>query len=141
MSPRLHVHARGFTLVETLVAIALVASAAVALAQLVALGRRQTSAGRDTLQSAIAAQGKLEELRAITWSHTVPGSDVPLSPPNSLTSDVPGFSDWTGPFLRRWGVVRREPLDADVVVMTVCVFGGQGVPPGACVVSARAKQP
>ena len=54
---------RGFTLVETIIALALLASAAVALAQLIAVGVQTTTAARYRTLAAVMAQSKLEQLR------------------------------------------------------------------------------
>lgn len=135
--------AGGFTLVEALVAAALVATGAVVLAQLVAVGAEQTTTTRDALEALVAAQSKLEELRATTWSYSVPGSDIALSPAGALSNDAPGFVDRTDRYVRRWAVTRRDPADSDVVVMHVCVFAAavSGGRPEACVSTIRTRRP
>lgn len=133
----------GFTLVEVLVATTLVATSAVALAYLVALGAKQTVATRDALQAVVTAQSKLEELRALTWSYGVPGPGVPLSPAGTLVTDTPGFVNRTPLFVTRWAVMPRDPADADVVVMHVCVFDAAASSggPEACVSTVRTRRP
>jgi prepilin-type N-terminal cleavage/methylation domain-containing protein len=141
-----HAHIRrsaGFTLVETLVATAIVATAAACLAQLVSIGVRQTVAARATFEAVVAAQRKLEELRAVTWSYSVVGSNIPISPAGTLVKDTPGFVERVGGWTSRWAVLRRDPTDANVVVMQVCVFdaNGTGTQPEACVSTIRTRRP
>jgi prepilin-type N-terminal cleavage/methylation domain-containing protein len=133
----------GFTLVEALVAIALIATAAAALAQLVALGTRQSANNRDALMALVAAQSKLEALRSMTWSYTVASTNLTPSPVGSLFNDTPGHVDYPAPFARRWAVTRRDPADTDVVVIDVCVFapGRRGAAPEACVSTIRTRRP
>jgi type II secretory pathway pseudopilin PulG len=133
----------GFTLVEALVATALIATAAVALAQLLALGVRQSAVNRNALAALVAAHSKLEVLRSLTWSYTVAATELVVSPAGSLFNDTPGHVDYPAPFVRRWAVTRREPADADVVVIDVCVFAfrQRGEAPEACVSTIRTRRP
>ena len=133
----------GFTLVEVLVATLIIASAGAAIACLVALGARQTVSAREAFQALLTAQSKLEELRAITWNYRVPGSSIATSPPGSLFADTPGFVDRTPLFVTRWAVVPRDPADADVVVIHVCVFDAARPAgrPEACVSTIRTRRP
>jgi type II secretory pathway pseudopilin PulG len=133
----------GFTLVEAVVAAALVATAAVVLAQLVALGATQSASNRHAFEALVAAQSKLEELRSTTWSHAIPGSDVALSPAGALFSDTPGYVDHRAMLARRWAVARLDPGDVNTLVITVCVFAinGRAAAPEACVSTIRTRQP
>src|ERR1044071_3131456 len=96
--------AHGFSLLEALIAAAILASALLALAQLIAFATRETAlAGRMTDAALLAAQ-KIEELRAGSWSELQPGSDSP----------TPGFA-------RTWSVTPLA-IDPDyVAVMEVVV--------------------
>jgi prepilin-type N-terminal cleavage/methylation domain-containing protein len=143
MTPRTICESAGFTLVEVLVAITLVASAGVALAYLVALGSRQAVGTREAFHALMAAQSKLEELRALTWSYSVPGSDIATSPAGTLAADTPGFVDRSPLFVTRWAILPRDPSDADVVVMHVCVFDAvtASEQAEACVSSVRTRKP
>jgi len=108
----------GFTLVEVLVALGLLTSALIAIAQLCAVAAHDTLAARhETFASVLAAQ-KMEELTAAIRPA--------VSPPGTLVRDTPGFVEFLdefghtvgiGPsppdgslYLRRWSV---EPLASD----------------------------
>jgi type II secretion system protein I len=79
MRPRAFRDARGFSLLEVLIAAAILASALLALAQLIAFATTATaSAGRMTVAALLASQ-KIEQLRASSWSELQPGSDVPVA--------------------------------------------------------------
>jgi type II secretory pathway pseudopilin PulG len=134
---------KGFTLVEAVVAATLVATAAVVLAQLVALGATQSASHRDTSAALVAAQSKLEELRSVTWNYTIPGSDVALSPAGALFTDTPGYVDHAPLFVRRWAVTRFDPADESVIVIDVCVFAiaRRAAAPEACVSTIRTRRP
>ena len=153
----------GFTLVETVVAAALVATAVVVLAHLVALGAEQGAGNRHALAAMIAAQSKLEELRSLSWTYALDGtplSDAGLSPSplRSLFEDAPGYAEFlddagaivpegdadSWPVLvRRWAILPLVPADTDTVVLQVCVFraGRAREHPEACVSAVRTRKP
>jgi len=90
---------RGFSLLEALVASAILSTALISLAQALAIATAATAAaGRTTLAALLGAQ-KIEELRAGSWSELQPGADSPS----------PGFN-------RTWSVVPL-PSDPDFVVI------------------------
>lgn len=120
---------KGFSLVEVLVAMALVASTAVGLAELFSLASRVTQASRIDTGATFAAEAKMAELRALPWAYDAAGagtrvSDAGLawSPAASLTANVDGFVDYVdaagrgglarpqGVYLRRWSI---QPLPGD----------------------------
>lgn len=85
--------ARGFSLLEVLIAAAIMASALLALAQLIAFATRETaSAGRMTDAALLAAQ-KVEQLRAGSWSELQPGSDSPALGFTRMWSVTPLVTD------------------------------------------------
>jgi Tfp pilus assembly protein PilV len=101
---------RGFSLLEVLGAAAIMATALLSLAQLIAAATKATAnAGRITHATLFATQ-KIEELRAASWSELQSGSDSP----------APGF-------IRTWSV---EPLGVDpdylaLVDVHVKAIGGE----------------
>jgi Tfp pilus assembly protein PilV len=71
--------ARGFSLLEALIAAAILTTALLSLAQLIAFAVRTTAtAGRMTDAALLAAQ-KVEELRAGSWGELQPGTDSPAA--------------------------------------------------------------
>lgn len=124
---------RGFSLVEVLVAMALVASSALGLAELFALASRVTQASRIDTVMTMAAETKMAELRGLPWAYDAAGSGAPLSDPGLATSpsstlrvNTGGYVDFIdgagivvgtgttvprqGVYLRRWSIL---PLPAD----------------------------
>jgi Tfp pilus assembly protein PilV len=110
MRGRLLSDARGFFLLEALIAAAILASALLALAQIIALATSATSAAGRMTDAALLAAQKVEQLRAGSWSELQPGTDSPAA----------GFT-------RTWTVT---PLAADpdyiaLVEVLVRMPGGQ----------------
>ena len=70
---------RGFSLLEALIAAAILASALLSLAQLIAFAVRTTAAAGRTTDAALLAAQKVEELRAGSWSELQPGTDSPAA--------------------------------------------------------------
>jgi len=82
--------ASGFTLVEVLVAAALLIVAAAGVAQLLAIGLRAAETGRAATSTATLAAQKMEQLRSLTWAYEDDGAarsdtytDVSRDPPGS----------------------------------------------------------
>lgn len=136
MLPRSCLPARGFTLVETIVAAALVATAIVALAHLVALGAEQSASNRHALGALVAAERRLEALRALPWTYAPDGtplSDPALapSPSGSLFESSSGYFESLEPagLIARWGIQPLVPADTDTLIL-------QGLPT-TCAASSR----
>ena len=91
---------RGFTLLEVMVALGLLAGAVLAVAQLLVVAARasQSVPGQRRWRPALAAQ-KLEQLQSLAWGYAVDGApvdDLALSPPGALAADTAGSSTtWT----------------------------------------------
>ncbi len=139
MQPPIHHTQTGFTLIEIVVATTLVATAVAALAQLIAIGARQAVANRRALEAIVAAESKLEELRALSWTFSL--ENLSPSPPGALDSDVSGFFDRTGALTRRWAIA---PLGADPNTRTisVCAYRLLASPIAeACVTTVRTRRP
>ena len=106
--------ADGFTLIETLVAVVLLAGLAAGLARVVVVARRAVAIGAADSVATVAATQKLEELRSLAWrfdSRTgervtdtttdlaQPGSSgggvgLRPSPPAAMEAGLPGYVDY-----------------------------------------------
>jgi prepilin-type N-terminal cleavage/methylation domain-containing protein len=104
---------RGFTLVEVLVAVLILAILAVGAASLGVAANRAIFSSRAASTTAALARQKHEQLRALTWAVTeagvavtdttadvsgaTPASGGPgrgVAPPGALDANLPGFSDY-----------------------------------------------
>ena len=108
---------RGYSLLEVLIAVTIVAVGVAALAQLVGFAVHANLRARDTTVAAVLAQQKIEELLPTT------GGDLQASPAGALVNTVAGYADFadrTGrllgggvappagsAYLRRWSI---DPL-------------------------------
>ena len=77
----------GFSLVETLVSTAILATALVALAQLFAISAKTNSSAKNGTFAAVLAQQKIEQLRSLTWGFDILG--LPISDSTTDTAVVP----------------------------------------------------
>ncbi|MDO9350611.1 MAG: prepilin-type N-terminal cleavage/methylation domain-containing protein [Deltaproteobacteria bacterium] len=76
-------NSKGFTLIEVLVALVILAVSLLALAGLMTTSTRNTASGGRLTEAATFAQDKLEELRAMSWE-SIPlnqTTDSPISRP------------------------------------------------------------
>jgi type IV pilus assembly protein PilV len=105
---------KGFSLVEMLIALVILAISLLALAGLMAATTRNNSFGGHMTEAATFAQDKLEELKAIPWANIVGGTDTksgstgityartwnvstllnPVPPPNDLLKAVTITVNW-----------------------------------------------
>ena len=156
----------GFSLVETLIATLIVASAVGGLAHLVALGARQAGATRQQLAAVTIAQSKLEELRGGPWTYASDGTPISSallapSPSDALLVDhdgyfehVDGFGVVVAPtevatthYTRRWSITPLYPADPNTLVLRACVYGDRSnvaastATAHACVASIRERRP
>jgi type II secretory pathway pseudopilin PulG len=155
----------GFSLVETLIATLIVASAVGGLAHLVALGARQAGTTRQQLAALATAQSKLEELRSVPWTYASDGTPISSasltpSPPDALLADRDGYVEHvdrfgvvvaptdvlSSHFTRRWSVTPLYRSDPNTLVLRVCVYGNRSnatttAMAQACVVSIRERRP
>jgi prepilin-type N-terminal cleavage/methylation domain-containing protein len=76
----------GFSLIEVLMATALMAVALISLAQLFAISTTNNVASRYSTMAAILAEQKMEQLRGLTW-----GFDLLNLPLSDLSSNVAAF--------------------------------------------------
>ena len=75
--------ARGFSLLEVLVAISILLGALTMLAQLSAMATRANTTARTTSMTTLLAVQKMEQLRALAW-----GFDASGSPSSDTTTDI-----------------------------------------------------
>jgi type II secretory pathway pseudopilin PulG len=154
----------GFSVIEALIAAALVASALVGLAHLVALGAERARASRYSAGALAAAQSKLEELRGAALAYDADGTRLNAavlspSPPASLNEDTAGYVDFLDAFgqnvssepgdvvtdyVRRWSVTPFAAGDLDTFVLRACVFTTwnrrfANPVPEVCVISIRTR--
>src|SRR5688572_5110601 len=123
--------AAGFSLVEVLIATMLLATALVMLAQLFALSTQSNIGARNTTYTAVLAQQKLEELRALTWgfdtqglpisdtsTNTAVSPETPAggtglapSPAGTLGANTAGYVDYIGQFGDKLGGGAAPPAN------------------------------
>jgi type II secretory pathway pseudopilin PulG len=154
--------ARGFTLVETLVATSVVVTVLAGLAQLFALSVRFTRESGQFGAALVAAQDKLESLRALRFTYDDAGQPMTdprltASPSNSLAESVGSYVDWldqdgnvvserSAVYVRRWRITDVASDDPAAVAIDVCVFAApavkrQPVDADACLATVRVRQP
>ena len=154
---------RGFTLVETLIAIGLLITAIAGLAQLFTSSVRFT---RDSGQFGVAlaaAQNKMEALRALRFGYGDGGelatdSRLETSPLATLSQDVAGYVEWLdasgvvlpdadgAEYVRRWRISAIAPDEPEAIAVDVCVFSVRWAArephdADACLAMVRVRQP
>ena len=114
---------RGISLIETMIATALLTTMAVGVAPLLASAVRANAAARLQFAATTAATERMEDLLAAPFAAAV-------SPTDSLTVDYPDFSDivasGAGTLVRRWSITAygRDPADTRVFSVRVIADGG-----------------
>lgn len=154
---------RGFTLIEVLIATGLLITALAGLAQLFTASVRFTRDSARAGGALMAAQAKIEALRALPFGYdeagqplTDPGLEP--SPADALEHDAEPFADWLdrdgvvlsdtagAAFTRRWRVTWITEDEPAALAIDVCVFHGDAGERGArlaeaCLSTARVRQP
>jgi prepilin-type N-terminal cleavage/methylation domain-containing protein len=129
----------GFSLVEVVVATALVGTGAIAVAQLTIVATRANRVARSTTATTVIAEQKMEELQSAEWA------GLTVSPSGTLGRNTDGYCDFidgdgrkigsgtvapTGAvFVRRWAIDRLTTAAAlvlQVSVVPVSDAGGAG---------------
>ena len=149
---------RGFTLLETLVATGILVTALAGVAQLFVLGTQLTRQAGVSGAALIAAQDRLELLRAQAFTYDPSGLAVTApglapSPSSSLDGDVAPYVDWLDAngdvtdvaeeavISRRWRVTSLGTTTPDAVAVEVCVFRVGADYADACLSTIRTRQP
>ncbi len=154
---------RGATLVEVLVAAALLVTLVAGLAHLFVTSQQHAQMAERQAAATLVAQDRVQRLGAEAWSWHLNGlpADAPglaPSPPGALDSSIAGYSDVVdryggqsegddaeGPaFVRRWSIAPARAADPDAVAIEVCVFRWPAVEdaaPLACLHTIRSRQP
>jgi type II secretory pathway pseudopilin PulG len=124
----------GFSLAETMIALGLLATALVTLAQMFGLSTRSNIGSRNTTYAAVLAEQKIEELRALTWgfdsaglplsdstSNTAVSPETPNggrgldpSPESALQENTDGYVDYVDNYGNKVGTGGQEPPEAAV---------------------------
>ncbi len=130
--------ARGFSLVEVLVAMGILITAVGALAQVSVLAGVTGTRARRTTLLALAARQKLEELRARPWD----ADDLQPSSPDTVSHDTSGYVEYLDESLRtlgggspipegaaiacRWSIVPLDRSPGRTVVIHVAAVSVDG---------------
>ena len=158
--------ARGFTLLETLIATGLIVTAVAGLAQLFALSVRFTRDAGQFGVALVAAQDKLESLRSLAFGYDEGGGTLTdpalrVSPAHTLGGDVERYVDWLdeggsvvsrvsgaagAAYVRRWRVSDIAIDEPAAIAIDVCVYRLPGVNAepahaDACLATIRVRQP
>jgi prepilin-type N-terminal cleavage/methylation domain-containing protein len=118
-------NAAGFSLMEVLVAIAILGVALSALVPLLAMCAASNAASNDATNASVLAADKMEALRSLAFDD--PG--MARSPPGSLDADLTGYFDTIDArFVRRWSIdpLPANPDDGVVVQVIVRPVTGRG---------------
>jgi prepilin-type N-terminal cleavage/methylation domain-containing protein len=112
----------GFSLIEVMVAAAILGCAVLSIAQLSVVSTRSTAGAREVSEATLLAWQKIDQLRALAWTFDDAGvsiGDAALAPAPAgvLTHDMDGWVD----YLDAWGQPVGGPLDGG---------GGAAPPPG-----------
>ena len=154
--------ARGFTLVETLVATGILVTALAGVAQFFVLGSHLTRQAGASGIALVAAQDKLESLRGQAFTYDPSGLEATAaalepSPQSSLSEDTDPYVDWLDDYgqardspddavlTRRWRITSLGETTPDAIAIEVCVYpfmpDGEGGSADACLSTIRTRQP
>jgi prepilin-type N-terminal cleavage/methylation domain-containing protein len=81
-------HARGFTLIEVLIALALFVVIAVSVAQLVGVATNAMWTSREHTTAVILAAAKMDQLRALAWTYEPEQAGLPAVARTDLTTNL-----------------------------------------------------
>jgi prepilin-type N-terminal cleavage/methylation domain-containing protein len=100
---------KGFTLIEVLISLVILAISLLALAGLMTTTTKNNSVGGRLTEAATLAQDKLEELRAVSWDN------IPLNQTNDTPVTRPGIQ-----YDRTW-IARLNATNADIKEIEITV--------------------
>ena len=100
---------KGFTLIEVLISLVILAISLLALAGLMTTTTKNNSVGGRLTEAATLAQDKLEELRAVSWDN------IPLNQTNDTPVTRPGIQ-----YERTW-IARLNATNADIKEIEITV--------------------
>jgi Tfp pilus assembly protein PilV len=110
---------RGFTFVEALIAIGILAGGMVAVAQLLVISLQMHHLGRRTSEASGLAAAKLEELMKLSFDTSAAVAVTPVSP-DSLGTNVANYFDTTSAgYTRRWKVTAGPAANTRQVTLRV----------------------
>jgi prepilin-type N-terminal cleavage/methylation domain-containing protein len=135
---------RGFSLIEVMVASAILACAVLSVAQVMAVATSSTAGARGVSEATMLAWQKVDELRGLAFTYDIAGGPVTddalaPSPGGTLSGDASGYVEYldafgqrlddgalsTGPggarYRRRWAIALSSG-DPDAVVLRVRVL-------------------
>jgi len=153
---------RGATLVEALVAGALLLTLATGTATLITLARKLSTRAEQLMSGTALATARLQTLRSVPWAYGLDGSaaviaDLATSGIDTLSRNTSGFFELANEFGEagnvgarapaftvRWAIGSTAAAAGETRSLEVCVFvwpAAENSPPLVCVASARARQP
>jgi hypothetical protein len=152
----------GSTLVEAVVAAALLVTVATGTATLILLGHQMGQRTEQSIAATSLAAARLESLAAVAWEYDLGGGApvvqaMAVTPGDALDQNLADRSETTDEagrvvgspgaesprFVVRWAVW-SVPTAMDARAIEVCVFrwpGATGAMPLTCLASARVRQP
>lgn len=104
---------QGFTLIEFMIASAILTAGLLGMAMLLATGIQSNALGANTGQALSLAQDKIEQLR------NLPAANAARALGGSLTTNLVNYYDTSGIFTRRWSLAAGP---AGTQICTVRVF-------------------
>lgn len=118
-------HSDGFTLIESLVAMAIVVAIALGSAQLFTVAIARNMAAREQLAMSLLASTKVNDLAAAASD-----GSIAISPPDSLDCSAADFADTAvdngRSYVRCWRISRVPGFGDDVVAIAVRVTPAAG---------------
>jgi type II secretory pathway pseudopilin PulG len=122
----------GSSLIEVMVATALLAAALVSLAQLFGISMKSNVSSKHTTLAGVLAEQKMEELRGLTYGFDaqglpisdnttdttvapeppIGGTGITPSPPTALQENTPGYVDYIDQFGQKLGGGMTPPANA-----------------------------